>query len=544
MRFDDRLTTILDSQPADERGRAAAWIQLVDLLAQDKGQFSEVQRQFSIERLSSWRSEVPERRRLASSVSIAGRALAVDLVAFFAADTAQVAAPILTRTNLSGAQWAGILTGLPRASRAILRERRDLPAETVRALGSFGSSDLALTDTRRKEPMSEKVSTSPPASAPEQAEEATIAIPIVEQPNAVSTSINALVERIDNWRHRRASGSSAKRAVRQIVDFAFETDVEGVINWVEGAPRGGLIGISIAMLAETGGGGVDGQAAGAFRKRAEIREAPLLVAGATPVSGDWLLIADPRFDAETGRFLGYRGLAQRPRTPTSIQEESGLPAGSIRQLVHELRTPLNAIRGFGEMIEGQFLGPVAVGYRNRARTIVHDSGELLRVFEDLDANARLESSDYPMSPDATVDLSEIVRAVASIHADLVEQRGIRLRIALPAREGQMLGLDRASALRMVDRMLGAALSTTEAGDVAELSLHVTAKQYELAVGRTDRPEREDDSDAFAPLGLDFSLRLAARLAERCGGRLERQSDSFRLLLPQMQDSALVHGERT
>jgi signal transduction histidine kinase len=213
-------------------------------------------------------------------------------------------------------------------------------------------------------------------------------------------------------------------------------------------------------------------------------------------------------------------------------------------LVHELRTPLNAIRGFGEMIEGQFLGPVATGYRDRARAIVHDSGALLNVFEDLDANARLETGDYPIAPDAQVDMTEVVRAVAMLHADLVDERGIRLRIALPAREGLMTALDRASALRMVDRLLGAALSATTPGDLVELSLQVAPGQLVLAVSNIVGVLGEETLDGFAPLGRDFALRLATRLAERAGGRLEQSVDSFRLILPAMKDSARANGERT
>jgi hypothetical protein len=279
-----------------------------------------------------------------------------------------------------------------------------------------------------------------------------------------------------------------------------------------------------------------------------------LVAGETAVSGEWRLFADPRFDANSGRFLGYLGIARRPSAggagsygadfSGSAGVVSEIPAGSIRQLVHELRTPLNAIRGFGEMIEGQFLGPVATGYRDRARAIVHDSGALLNVFEDLDANARLETGDYPLAPDALVDMSEIVRAVAVLHADMVDARGIRLRIALPAREGLMSALDRASALRMVDRLLGAALSATKAGDLVELSLQLVSGQLILAVSNLVGVLGQESLDGFAPLGRDFALRLASRLAERAGGRLEKGPDSFRLILPEMKDSARANGERT
>ncbi len=561
MRFDDRLATLLAGQPTDVRARTAVWVQLVDVLAQDKGRLSAAERGAAITQLRQWRDSVPERRRLASAASIAGRSAQIDLIRFFAEDSAPVAAPIVSRTQLAADAWQDLLPAMPPASRALLRDRSDLPPETVRALGSFGSTDFALTDASVAAvadddilelvepvviPIAPDIAPIEPVVVAIEPAIAAVVAPIAdaEPQDSKPASIHDLVERIDHWRQKRRTEKAEKQAQRPIVDFAFETGADGVINWVEGAPRGGLIGLSIAAMAEPGGYGVDGQAVGAFRKRGDMREAPLTIAGEAAISGEWVLTADPRFDGGTGRFCGYLGVAKRRNARESYLTQSQLPAGSIRQLVHELRTPLNAIRGFGEMIEGQFLGPVAPDYRQRARAIVHDSGELLRVFEDLDANARLESSDYPMAPDAQVDMSEIVRAVAALHADLVEQGGIKLRIALPAREGLLAALDRPSALRMVDRMLGAALCTTVPGDVVELALHVSDSKLALSVSTTERPHREDETDSFAPLGRDFALRLATRLAERGGGRLEQRSDSFRLILPQMKDSAVANGERT
>jgi hypothetical protein len=63
----------------------------------------------------------------------------------------------------------------------------------------------------------------------------------------------------------------------------------------------------------------------------------------------------------------------------------------LRELMHELRTPLNAIIGFGEIIEGQYLGPAHRAYRERATEIVRQARSLSDAVDNLDLAARLRS---------------------------------------------------------------------------------------------------------------------------------------------------------
>ncbi len=173
-----------------------------------------------------------------------------------------------------------------------------------------------------------------------------------------------------------------------------------MLVWVEGAPRGPLVGQSIAWVAGRGQHGVDGQAAGGFEKRSPFRDARFTVAGEGAASGDWRISGIPFFDAASGTFQGYRGTARRPR-PDEVARSAAddaepgvfgteFPADSLRQLIHELRTPLNAIIGFAEMIEGQYLGPAAMPYRGRAATIMEQARGLLGAVDDLDTAARIE----------------------------------------------------------------------------------------------------------------------------------------------------------
>ncbi len=180
----------------------------------------------------------------------------------------------------------------------------------VDALFRFGAGDFALGGEVD------------PAAAP-------ALTPAAERSEA---QIRDLVARIENFRRRRDAGAAAAAAAPAAVEeFQWETGPDGVILWVEGAPRGPLVGQSIASIAERGQYGVDGQAAGAFEKRAPFRDARFSVPGSGAASGDWRISGVPFFDAAQGNFLGYRGAPAgrgSTRSPMAALRRSRRPACS------------------------------------------------------------------------------------------------------------------------------------------------------------------------------------------------------------------------
>ena len=537
MRFDDRLITILNYPVADAGGKAAVWVQIVDLLAQDRGQMSASIREAALGRLAEWRVSVVERRRLASAAAIAGKDLPRDLVAFFASDTPVVAAPILVRAQLNGNDWAAIIPAFPATSRALVRGRQDLPDVAQTALSSFGHSDFALPGGRNEQ------SVEPRGEAA-----ATLAVPIGE-----------LVKRIEAYRGRHpGSPSRPHRQAHRVPSFAFESDSAGLISWVEGAPRGALVGMALGEMAEPGSYGVDGQASGAFRRRTPIRDARLLVPGHGEASGEWLISAQPFFDSLSGRFEGYRGVARRITATANDMIApfgEGMRPESIRQLVHELRTPLNAIRGFSEMVEGQFLGPIEMPYRNRASSIILDAGRLLRVFEDLDISARMAGGEDASGFAGEAELVRIMRTTATHHAALADRSGVRLRIALPEQPAPVL-VDDATAVRLLDRLLLCVLAAGGKGETVKMTLTTAAFEARIEATRPlslqglstealldpARSSAETLAQDEIPLGLAFLLRLMRQMALRANGRFEIKAESFVLILPQRSDSGTVSIE--
>jgi hypothetical protein len=533
LRFDDRLTTVI-AQPAGDSGAlTAAWMQIVDILAQDKGVLSAQDRQIALDRLSHWRDKVPSDRRVAAATMLAQKTLAPDIVSLFALDSTEVAAPILKTTHLQAAEWAKILPQLPATSRSVLDGRTDLPPETQALLNSFGQNTLAL-----------------PSYADDQESTPAETVDLETPTTKEKSDISILVSRIEAFRQNKQKPTPQKsQQPEHITSFRFETNADGIIIWVKGAPMPALIGIDIATMADVGSHGVDGHAAGAFKRRTPYNKARLVVPGTGPASGPWLISGLPSFNEANGRFTGYRGVASRleridaPSIPVRSILGPGMPADSIRQLVHELRTPLNAIRGFSEMIAGQVLGPASSAYRARAEEIISDSKRLLGLFEDLDVAAKLDHGMTDGRGQTYCNPSDILKTLADEYRPMSDTRNVHVRFVAP-QSIDSVHVDALTMERMVSRLLGTAIGLAKPGEtiVAELkseaeciAFHLTRPNClkgmtgEAMVDPSSGPEGEwPDAPA---LGLGFTLRLIGNMARAANAKFAIESDGFILSLP-------------
>ncbi|HYI48200.1 MAG TPA: histidine kinase dimerization/phospho-acceptor domain-containing protein [Allosphingosinicella sp.] len=536
MRFDDMIATVL-AQAADRPDRRAArWRQLVDLLAQHRPETGSGAAGPAYALLRGTRAAIDPEIRRESARSLAGRTLNPDLVAFFAEDAPFVAAPLIAGARLAPEDWVAILPRLGPAARSLLRHREDLDPEVTNALAAFGPSDFVI--------------------------EGGVAVPGEEAPAQSESQIRELVRRIEAYRKHKDSEAFAATHQGQAAGFRWETGTDGILAWVEGAPRGALVGQSIAWFGGPGQYGVDGQAAGGFDKRAPFRDARFIVAGDGPASGDWRISGIPFFDAGTGGFLGYRGTARRPR-PDELARSAAqdappgvfgtqFPADSLRQLIHELRTPLNAILGFAEMIEGQYMGPAAAAYRDRAATIMEQARGLLGAVDDLDTAARIESRRLDLEEGAADAVALLVRLHDS-YEKVAAGRGARIAIEISE------GLPRArvepgAAERMFARLLAGTIGLAGAGETIAVRLAMAPagapRALHLALDRPKAIEGLDETALLDPgyspdgdwpgapaLGLGFALRLVRNLAEAVGGGLEMGADRFLLTLPAEETAA-------
>lgn len=512
MRFDDRLVTVLAQPTPDTRASAVQWRQLVDLLAQHRGGEGAALIDAAFAVLAEKRLSIAIGERVAAARSLVGQSLPPRLLAFFAADHAAVSAPILRGVRLGAEEWLAVLPGLGPTARALLRHRDDLDPAVLRGLESFGASDLVIEA---------------PASAD-------------STDGASNSQIRDLVDRIEAFRQQRDSRvdepSADPAPAGAVDDFRWESGIDGVIDWLDGATRGAVVGQSLAA------GGPDRPCvaeavSAAFAARRGFRDLTLLSA----TGEHWWISGVPVFEGASGRFLGYRGTARRPRAgegPATLGA-TGLAGPDMREMVHELRTPLNAIIGFAELIDGQFLGPAGERSRARAGDIRSQAQRLIRALEDLDLAARLDSGRIE-SADGSADLAALVRRMHDIFEPEARSAGAGLRVAIaPDLPAAALPADEAE--RLISRLFEAVIGAAGPGETVEVRLFAldgwlvlaltppTALREDAGEGVGKGGDRGDDSGL--PLGIGFALRLVRNLARAAGGDFEPEAAVLRLKLP-------------
>ncbi len=322
--------------------------------------------------------------------------------------------------------------------------------------------------------------------------------------------------------------------------FRWECGPGGEIAWVEGAPRGPLIGRSIARPQESEGDLLDQEIVRAFAVHAPFRDAMLTLTGSGPVSGEWKISGVPAFEPADGRFAGYRGVALREvPAPVAALETETMPdvlsdPASLRELVHEIKTPLNAIIGFAEIIEGQYLGPADRGYRDRAAEIVRQARLLLTGIDDLDFAAKIHSADQMARE--RVDLSALVERAGAELRQIASQLGLEADIVIPKSE-VVAAVQPELADRLLFRLFGALADRSERGERLQLWLDLGTDFARISVSRPAALRGLSETELFEARGQregprgGFSLRLARGLARIAGADVVGARDAIALVFP-------------
>ena len=369
MRFDDRLATVLAQPVGSPRDRAIRWRQLVDLVARSGGMGDSALAAAAIAAIRADAGQVDENVRAATARAIAGLSPPLPLLQAFASDRMSVAAPL----------FAGL--ALDPESLAVLRASA---SDDVRAfLDSLAPPPPPAQDLPPEPDMPPPLAKPPPKADP---------VPSI-------SDVVARIERLRSSRERASTQRETRAAPPESPSlFRWECNPSGEIDWVEGAPRGALVGRSIAAADPEEG--VDEGVERAFGVRAPFRDCALELGDEGPLAGHWAISGVPAFSPTDGRFIGYRGVARRdePEEAEPVNGGARPVAGgavdhdSLREMIHEIKTPLNAIIGFAEIIDGQYFGPAHSRYRERASEIVANARSLLEAAEDLDFAARLQSA--------------------------------------------------------------------------------------------------------------------------------------------------------
>jgi His Kinase A (phospho-acceptor) domain len=525
LRFDDRLETALRQVDDGGYGVVAKWQQLVDILAQNPREFDFEYVAAGLRKVREFLPLVPPTVREQCVRSLAGRIQSPPLVLLLAGDIPQVASAAVSGAKLSDAEWTEIIPAMPTRARGFLRNRSDLGPETRRALVIWSSADFVL-----------------PVPAASEA--------------ANGLQIRDIVERIERLRSERETREAPflPYAEEEFSDFSarieeirFETDDNGTVSWIEGAPPGAVVGVDIAEPAYDDGPGPDAYGAAAFRQRMPLENARMRLCGADMIAGDWRINAAPFFDPVSGRFNGYRGIFRRPTIAESalIQPEAPASSDHIQQLVHELRTPLGAIIGFSEIIEQQLFGPVTEDYRLLARNILNDAERLLAGFDDLSMAAKAESGQLELGSGVT-DCDWLATRLADRLHGLSDLLHVTLNL-VQAHPVRPYAVEPEIAERMFSRLLSAVIIGCEAGEILDGRFRTepgpnATNRFVLTLPRKllameeaqlfgSGPSSIDDVNEAPLLGLGFSLRLVRSLARNVGGDLRFYNEALILNLP-------------
>lgn len=467
LRFDDRLATVLAQPAADARGRAVQWRQLVELVARG-GEVSPALRDQALERIAQLTQDLPNDLLAPTARAIAGRTVPAELIALFAARGAAASVALLAGAELDSAGWQAVrAVATPDVLPLLIAlEPHELPA--------------AAPEMEEAEPEPSPETDPAPAEA------------VVEEPALLPAGL-----------------------------FRWETGPTGEIDWVEGAPRAALIGRSLVdSFADT------------FAARLPFADEPLMLAEDGAMAGEWRWSGAPAFFADTGRFAGYRGMARREGAPVETAPADGLPArdDGLRELMHELRTPLNAIIGFGEIIEGQYLGPAHRAYRERAGVIVRQARSLAEAVDNLDLAARLRSG---RAKGETIAGPEVVAGVLAQLGG--EARGREIDLLVDDRsDSAPIALQPLLAERLLRQFGSAMLEPAVAGERIRLAVARTDAHVAVRISRATALQGLSEQRLLADRGqggMRFALRLIQGLSLMVGGRLDMDAERITLLLP-------------
>jgi signal transduction histidine kinase len=516
VRFDDRLRTVMMQPVADAHDRTVRWRQLVDLLSRPHDEIDPALLDAALTMVQSGMRSVPKAVRAATARSIAGRAAEPRLLAIFASDKLEVAAPLLAAAPLADAGWEIVLAAASPEVSAFVG--------TLHSGGGKAAPPPATAD----EPHSEADHT--PSIGEMVARIERIKTKREEEVPLPPLELSSVVAPPTEVSQAPAVGSNL---------FRWECDASGQISWVEGAPRGALIGRSLP--AEDG---APRELVRAFTDRLPFEGTALRLP--TPsLEGEWRLSGIPAFSPTDGRFMGFRGIARRE----GVEEEAATPerataipdADALRETVHEIKTPLNAIIGFAEIIDGQYLGPAHRNYRSRAAEIATQARMLLAAIEDLDLAARLQAEGKART--AVAELVEILPPIAEDVGNRALARDVRLRI-VTSLGALRCGVDPDLAKRMSQRLIGATVDATPDGQLVEVEVKQAKRKVTMSVTRPasthhlsdeqimDPSFQAEDGGSAPQLGLGFALRLVRGLARLAGGDLKLTKAQFQLILPE------------
>lgn len=241
------------------------------------------------------------------------------------------------------------------------------------------------------------------------------------------------------------------------------------------------------------------------------------------------------------RWTMYLGSLEDGRTLVHLVDRSAGHAAEkmrvdfVANASHELRTPLAAIIGYVETLDDESAGG-DVALRKRFLRVINDEARRMqRLVEDLMSLSRIEAEKF-RTPDAAVDLTELIKEVHAVVRDGENRRSLDLVCDLDESVPFVAG-DRAQLSQLLHNLIGNALKYGRAGtpvtvrasrgpgSMVRLSVEDEGEGIpaEHLPRLTERFYRVDPGRSRGLGGTGLGLAIVKHIVDRHRGRLEIQS---------------------
>ena len=223
---------------------------------------------------------------------------------------------------------------------------------------------------------------------------------------------------------------------------------------------------------------------------------------------------------------------------TPLRRVEEMRADFVANASHELRTPLAALLGFIETLQGRAKDDPAA--RTKFLAIMQaQATRMARLIDDLLSLSRIELNAH-LQPATPVDLATIVRQVVDGLQMLARDRGVEIKVSVPAEKLIVLG-DRDELIRALENLVENALKYGAAGKRVDVTLATGQTRASLAEARlavrdygpgiapehlprlTERFYRVDVADSRQQGGTGLGLALVKHVLNRHGGKLTIES---------------------
>jgi adenylate cyclase len=251
--------------------------------------------------------------------------------------------------------------------------------------------------------------------------------------------------------------------------------------------------------------------------------------------GRWVQVSE-RKTANGGVVAIYADITEIKRREAELaaardaaDEANRTKSSFLANMSHELRTPLNAILGYTELILDSVYGEAPDKMREVLDRIQRNSRHLLGLINDVLDLSKIEAGQLNLSL-ADYSLKDMVQSVCSAVEALAKEKGIALRVEVPAQLPAARG-DERKLTQVLLNLVGNAIKFTDVGEVAIKAVAANGS-FTVAVRDTgpgiaeaeqakifEEFQQADSSITKKKGGTGLGLAIAKRIIELHGGQL-------------------------